>query len=128
MRRFGFVLAFLLGSVFGAGILHAVNFTVVLTQAQVDVANWEWNQEDPSHTVWSTAQLFGATKIGNLIDEWKNRRLVFRHSILGGANGYFCTVTWVAMNQTQKDAICTGAPPNGVSDVTGCTACSSDGS
>lgn len=125
MRRFGLILAFLLGTAFGGGIIHAVNFTVVLTQGEVDIAAWKWNKVDPSHTQFATNQLHGEFAVRNqLIGEWKNQRQVNRISIVGSPTGYFCTNTWAGLSQGAKDAVCTGV----LGDVAGCTPCSADGS
>lgn len=113
------VLGVMVGS---AATLHAVNFTIVLTQAQVDIATWEWTQEDPSHSIWATAQLFGADKVGQLVAGWKQRRLINRQLILGNSTGYFCTNTWSGLSQGNKDAVCAA-----LGEVAGCTACDASG-
>jgi hypothetical protein len=125
MRRLALVLAFIAGALIGGGIIHAVNFTVDLTQAEVDQANWAWKKEHGgSSGQYATAALFGGAVVKNDIAEFKARRQVFRIQILGEPTGYFCTNTWPGLSQGTKDTICTGT----LFDVNGCTPCSADGS
>lgn len=121
MRKLSLIAAFLLGSVFG-GVVYAVNFTIVLTQAQVDIATWKWNQVDPPHLQFATAQLFGADAIGKLIEEWKNQRFVARKLYVGGPTGYYCVNTYPGQNTTQRNQVCTD-----LGDVAGCTVCDTNG-
>lgn len=125
MRKLALVFAFIVGALVGGGIIHAVNFTVVLTQGEVDIAAWKWNKVDPAHTQFATNQLYGEFAVRNqLIGEWKNQRQANRIQIVGAPTGYFCTNTWTGLSQGAKDAVCTGA----LGDVAGCTPCSADGS
>ena len=117
-------LGLLLGLTLASGVAYAVNFNLVLTQAQVDIATWKWAQVDPTHTTYATAQLFGANYIvGDRITEFKNQRAEFRKSIVGSPTGYFCSNTWAGLNTTQQNAICTGV----LGEVTGCTPCDANG-
>ncbi len=112
------------GLVMSASIAYAVNFTIVLTQAEVDIATWEWSQEDSSHTTWSTAQLFGAARLRDLLALWKAKRQINRINIVGTPTGYFCANTWAGLSQSTKDnTICIGL----LGEVTGCTPCSATG-
>lgn len=113
-----FALGLFLGSVVG---VSAVNFTMDLTQAEVDIANWKWNKLDPAHTLWSTAQLFGRDQVRtSLLAEWKNQRWMNRLNIVGAATGYFCANTWDGLSQNTKDnTVCIGL----LGEVAGCTPC-----
>lgn len=122
LRSLIFGLAFLLGYSYH-NYVQGVNFTIVLTQAEVDIATWEWNQEDSTHVQWTTAQLFGADKVKDLIAEWKNRRIIKRLNTVGSPTGYFCTNTWASLSQANKDSVCTAL----LGDVAGCTPCDANG-
>lgn len=125
LDRRSFAVGFTLAAVlFSAATAMAVNVTFVLSQAQVDIATWKWNQQDPSHATWATVQLFGADQLAILINRWKDERQAARRAHLGAATGYFCTTTWGALNTTQQNAVCTGVP---LVEVTGCTPCSASG-
>jgi hypothetical protein len=119
----GLVAGMLIGAVLFSGIAYAVNFTIVLTQAQVDIATWKWNQVDPSHTKYATAQLFGASEIGGLIEGWRIQRRANRFLDIGSPLGYFCVNTWPGLSQGNKDTVCTTR----LGEVTGCTACDVNG-
>jgi len=124
MRKLAIIFAFIVGALIGGGIIHAVNFTVVLDQAEVDIANWAWKAEaGGSGGQFATVQLFGGNRVKNDILEWKGRRQVARIRILGEPTGYFCVNTWPGLSQGTKDGICTGT----LNDVAGCTPCSADG-
>ncbi len=117
---FGIVLALALRPAY----VWAVNFTIVLSQDEVDIATWKWNQVDPTHTSFATAQLFGAAEVRKLIVGWKDDRRANRRNVLGPPAGYFCTVTWPGLTQTQKDNnVCIAA----LGEIAGCTPCSVTG-
>lgn len=120
MKRFqSFVLGLLVGI---ASTVNAVNFTLNLTQAQIDIGTWKWNQVDPAHITYTTAQLFGAAMFNQMVDEWKQQRFNARKLYVGGPTGYYCTNTYPGQNQTQRDAVCTS-----LGDVAGCTVCDPNG-
>jgi hypothetical protein len=121
--RSGVAIGIAIGVLCSAVAAYAVNFTVVLTQAEVDIATWKWNQVDPSHTQYATAQLFGGARVSELIQGWKGERTANRRRILGDPTGYFCTNTWGSLNGTQQNAVCTGV----LVEVTACTPCDANG-
>ena len=121
MKRFvsGLTLGLILG---GAITALAVNFTMVLTQSQVDDVTWKWNQDDASHTTWATAQLYAAAKVGQLISIWHDEKRLNRRALIGGPSGYFCVNTWSGLSTGAKNAVCSQ-----LGEASGCTACDIDG-
>src|SRR4051794_27136389 len=111
--RLGLIVGVLIGIAVSAATIYAVNVTFVLTQGEVDVATWKWNQVDPNHASFATVQLFGTDALRTLLGGWKGQRAIARINLVGAPNGYFCTNTWSGLSQGAKDTICTTAPASG---------------
>lgn len=123
MKRLIPPLTFALGLLLGYAVsIYTVNFTVVLSQAQVDIANWKWNQVDPTHTQFATVQLFGAGFVNNDIENMRLERWADRKLSFGTSGGYFCVNTWPGLSQGTKDGICTAR-----GEATGCNVCEANG-
>lgn len=89
----------------------AVAVTLDFTAAQVADATWAYNQTSAAEKLqYPTLQLWFASRVNRLIDEWHNQKAAADSSSFCG--------NFTALSQVNKDAVCTSV---GLS--AGCTPC-----
>lgn len=114
MRKLKLVLAFLLGTLVGGGVVRAVNFTVDLTTAEIATATWKWNQVDPLHTTYTTVNLYGQFSVKNMIAEWENQR------IAAFAQQAAKCQMWNFLSPGEKSSVCTTIGEVSTCTIPGC--------
>jgi hypothetical protein len=117
-RLSSFLVGFVSGAALLTGVVYAATFSIELSQAQIERIQWRWNQTDPTHATYATAQLFFAAEINGKISEWQNQRNRNREQALGLPTGYFCTNVWTGLGAGAKNAVCTS-----LNEGSGCLPC-----
>lgn len=110
MRRFLVILAVFIAAAF-LGTVYAVNFTVSLTQAQVDAIQREYaDKGGASGTGFATPQLWFANEIDGKISEYHGRQLLADKqslcSAFNSASGATKTSTCTALSINPCPAVC----------------------